>query len=85
MSTRIPLIPKVLDIFPHEWLVHGSDFPIPIDGWPHLPWITKDIKPDEYVNILKTENPLDRDVMIKRSHGFPDSILDNAELILRLS
>ena len=84
LSTRLPLIPEVLDTFPHEWLVHGTDFPIPIDGWPHLPFITEDVTPEEYLGIVKTKNPFDRDVKIKRAHGFDDSILENAEKVLRL-
>jgi hypothetical protein len=27
---------------------------------------------------------LDKDIMIKRAHGFSDSILENAEKVLRL-
>jgi hypothetical protein len=42
-----------------------------------MPW-------DEYERIKNTENLLDRDVMIKRAHGFSDSILDNAQSVLRL-
>jgi predicted TIM-barrel fold metal-dependent hydrolase len=84
LSTRIPIVQEVLEIFPSKWLVNGSDFPIPIDGWIHLPWVTHGITPEEYLEIKKTQNPLDRDVRIKRAHGFPDTILENAEKILRL-
>jgi len=38
----------------------------------------------EYLKIKKTKNPLDRDVRIKRAHGFSDAILENAEKVLRL-
>lgn len=84
MSTRILVIPEIVHDFPPEWLVHGSDFPLPFDAWPHLPWVTHDVTPEEYLQIKKTKNPLDRDVRIKRAHGFPDSILDNTEAVLRL-
>jgi len=84
LSTRISLIPEVVSAFPPNWLVHGSDFPIPIDGWPHLPWVTFDMSTEEYIQILKTKNPLDRDIRIKKAHGFSDIILDNANKILRL-
>jgi len=84
LSTRLPLIPEILDTFPPEWLVHGTDFPIPIDAWPHLPLITEDITPPEYLEIVRTTNPLDRDVRIKRAHGFDESILTNAEKVLRM-
>ena len=84
LSTRLPLIPEILDTFPPEWLVHGTDFPIPIDGWPHLPFVTEDVTPEEYLGIVKTKNPFDRDVRIKRAHGFDESILVNAEKVLRI-
>ncbi|MDI6801892.1 MAG: amidohydrolase family protein [Thermodesulfovibrionales bacterium] len=84
LSTRLSFIQQIVETFPSKWLVNGSDFPIPIDGWPHLPLVTHDITPEEYIAICKTKNPLDRDVRIKRAHGFADSILRNAERVLRL-
>jgi len=84
LSTRMHLIPEILDLFPPEWLVHGSDFPVPIDGWTHLPYLSHDVKPDEYIMIAGTKNPLDRDVRIKRAYGFSESILNNAVSVLRL-
>jgi predicted TIM-barrel fold metal-dependent hydrolase len=85
LMTRIPILEEILETFPPEWLVHGSDFPIPIEGWVHLPGLTHDVSWEEYKKIKKTENLLDKDVMIKRAHGFSDSILENAEKVLRLS
>jgi predicted TIM-barrel fold metal-dependent hydrolase len=84
LSTRIALMPAIRDTFPAHWLVHGSDFPIPIEGWTHLPWITHDMTPQEYIRIWKTKNTLDKDVRIKRAHGFSDTVLENAEKVLRL-
>jgi predicted TIM-barrel fold metal-dependent hydrolase len=84
MTTRIPQVPRILDLFPPEQLLHGSDFPIPIEGWAHLPYLTNDVKPKEYLGIVRTKNPLDRDVRIKRAMGFSDGILGNAEGVLRL-
>lgn len=85
LSTRIPLIPKILENVDPEWLVHGSDFPIPIDGWTHIPWLTHDVGLSEYLAILKAKNPLDRDVAIKRAMGFDDAIPGNATELLRLA
>jgi len=84
LLTRIPILKEILGTFPREWLIHGSDFPIPIDGWVHLPVFTHDVTMKEYKQIRKTQNLLDRDVRIKRAHGFSDSILENAEKVLRL-
>jgi hypothetical protein len=75
---------ETVGTFPPEWLAHGSDFPIPIDGWVHLPGLTHDMTWEEYEGIRKIKNLLDKDVIIKRAHGFSDSILENAEKILRL-
>jgi predicted TIM-barrel fold metal-dependent hydrolase len=85
LLTRVPILKEILETFPPEWLVHGSDFPIPIDGWVHLPWFTHDVTWEEYEKIKRTENLLDRDVVIKRAHGFSDSILENAGKVLRLA
>lgn len=84
LSTRTSMIPQIIELIPQNWLIHGSDFPIPIDGWAHLPWVTYDMTSEEYLKIVRTKNPLDRDVRIKRAHGFQDSIMTNAEKVLRL-
>ena len=84
LSTRIPFIQEMVESYPPEWLVHGSDFPIPVDGWTHLPLVTHDVSPKEYISICREKNTLDRDVLIKRAHGFADSILGNAENALRM-
>jgi hypothetical protein len=84
LSTRVTIVREILKTFPAEWLVNGSDFPIPIDGWVHLPLVTSGVTTDEYMQIQQTKNPIDKDVRIKRAHGFSDSILGNAEQILRL-
>lgn len=85
LSTRLPYISEILETFPVEWLVNGSDFPLPVDGWHHLPFITNGITPKEYIQICKTKNPLDKDIRIKRAHGFSDSIIENAKRVLRLT
>ena len=85
LMTRIPILDEIPETFPPEWLVHGSDFPIPIEGWVHLPGLTHDVTWEEYKGIQNTENLLDKDVMIKRAHGFSDLILENAEKVLHLT
>lgn len=47
--------------------------------------ITHDVTFEEYVKICKTKNPLDRDIKIKRAHGFSESIIENAEKVIRKS
>jgi predicted TIM-barrel fold metal-dependent hydrolase len=88
LGTRIPIIRDVLDHIPPQWLLHGSDFPIPVDGWKLLRMVRPNLSLDEYQNVFqsirKTSNSLDRDVRLKRAYGFSDSILENAEKVLRL-
>jgi predicted TIM-barrel fold metal-dependent hydrolase len=84
LSTRVSMVHEILETFTPKWLVHGSDFPVPIDGWVHLPFMTPDVTVKEYLQIQRTRNPLDKDVRIKRAHGFSDSILENAEKVLRM-
>lgn len=84
LMTRLPYIKEIVKTFPSKWLAHGSDFPIPIDGWPFLPLVKHDITPEDYIEIRKTKNPFDRDIRIKHAHGFSDSIPENAGKVLRL-
>ncbi len=83
-GTHVVSISEIVHEYPPEWLVHGSDFPIPVDGWAYLPWITHDVTPAEYWQIVNTRNPLDRDVRSKRAMGLPDSILENWRGLLRM-
>jgi len=84
LSTRTFFLKEIMDWIPSGWLVHGSDFPIPMDGWTHLPLLNRKISPEEYIRICKSKNPLDRDVRIKRAHGFSDLILERGEKILAI-
>jgi hypothetical protein len=91
LSTRMPFIREILDTFPAEWLMHGSDFPIPVSGWPYSPNVSEGMTAVEYVEryielyreMRRTKNPLDLDVKIKRAHGFSETIISNAEKALR--
>jgi len=70
--------------FNHDWLVHGSDFPIPVNGWLNIPFFNDNISVSEYKKIIECQNPFDQDVLIKRAHGFDDAILHRLGDILRL-
>jgi predicted TIM-barrel fold metal-dependent hydrolase len=84
LFTRVPFIREILETFPSAWLLHGSDFPVPLEAWPHCPWLTHNVSREEYTKISENKNAFDRDVRIKRAHGFSDFILEHAEKILRL-
>jgi len=49
------------------------------------PLVTNDMTFEEYKSILETNNPFDLDIKIKRAYSFSDSILSNAEKILRFT
>jgi len=67
-----------------DWLVHGSDFPVPVDSWMHLPLLTHNMNLEKYLEIRNESNPFDREIKLKRAHGFHDSIISNSDKILRL-
>lgn len=80
---RLRMIKQIVKEFPPEYLLHGSDFPIFDHYWAHLPMVTHDVDPSEYKKICKCENPLDRDILIKRAHNFDERILSNCSKVLR--
>ncbi len=83
-GTHVAAVSEIAESYPPAWLVHGSDFPIPTTDWANLPWITHDVTPEEYLQIVRTKNPLDRDVRSKRAMGLSDSILQNWKSVLRM-
>ncbi|HCZ10866.1 MAG TPA: hypothetical protein DHV16_01125 [Nitrospiraceae bacterium] len=92
LSTRLPFIQEIRSTFPPEWLMHGSDFPIPVGGGPYSVYSAQGMTPAEYIEkyielyreMRKTKNPLDIDVKIKRAHGFSEEIISNADKVLRI-
>lgn len=83
-ATRVFYLRNIVQNIRPDWMVHGSDFPVPISGAEHLPLITYDMTAEEYYDILNTKNPFDIDIKTKRAHGFSDTILSNAEKVLRM-
>lgn len=64
-----------------ERVVHGSDLPIPISGtWP---WLRGLISWQERAHAHSTSNPLERDVRLKKSMGFPQETFHRVEKLLR--
>ncbi len=84
MSTRMGIIRKIAKRFDPKYLVHGSDFPLPFDNWPHHYLLHASISKQEYTEIKQETNPLDKDVKIKRAYGFSDTILENTAAVLGL-
>ncbi len=72
---------EVARSFDPDWLVHGSDFPLPVDAKAFFGRIPQ----ADYAQLRKEKNYFDLDARIKRSYGFADSILNNAEKVLRIT
>jgi hypothetical protein len=83
ITSRLPIIPQIRDNFDPHWLVQGSDFPVPIDGWSQLPVINPQISPKEYFEIISCDNPFDQDVLIKKAHGFEEVTMEFACQIIQ--
>ncbi len=82
--TKFRYIDEIAKTFNPDWLVHGSDFPVPVEGWVNIPLVNPEISTNEYRDIINTKNPLDLDVLIKRAHGLSDKILENTQAVLRI-
>ncbi|MGH7412333.1 MAG: amidohydrolase family protein [Candidatus Methylomirabilis sp.] len=64
----------------HPKLVHGSDVPLPI-----IPWLFLGRLPfREIVRLNRVASPMDRDYLIKRALGFPESIFRRGPELLRM-
>jgi len=79
LTNRLHLLDKVKKNIKPQWLVHGSDFPIPIDSGILLRVLIPDLKSEDYEKIRTTKNPFDKDARIKKAFGFDATILGNAE------
>ena len=86
LTNRLHLLHEVRTALDPQWLVHGSDFPIPIDSGILLRALIPDLETEEWEKIRATKNPFDRDARIKRAFGFSSDIAGNAvtQHILRL-
>ena len=80
---RVGLLGKVLRELPHDRLVFGSDYPVPVSSlWPGA---AGEIDPVEWAEATLTANPLDRNLKMIRALGFGEQVLTKAETILRLT
>lgn len=85
MSTyRVLYISRFVKDYNPAYLVHGSDMPVPVNAMNHLPYVTYDVTMPEFIEFMNVKNPFDKEIKIKRAHGFRDSILSNAENVLRM-
>jgi hypothetical protein len=78
---RVMVLRQVVDELPHERLVFGSDYPIPVTVPPPGSGNAMDVA--EWADAVCTSNPLDKSVKVTRALGFREEVLTNAETILR--
>lgn len=63
----------------HEKLVHGSDVPLPINPWVFVGQLPL----REIIRLARVQSPMDRDLLLKRALGFPESVFRRAGELLR--
>jgi uncharacterized protein len=62
-------------------LLHGSDFPVPVDGmWP---WLQRFVSWNDYRQANKSPNVLERDYQLKRAMGFGPEYFTRVHSLLR--
>ena len=77
---RIVTVPRVLASIPHERMVLGSDYPIPIADMP--PLLVRGLTPADHGRIRKIGNLIEKNYRQLLAMGFPDTIGSRAgELI----
>ena len=75
---RSPYVERILDNIPHEKLLFGSDYPIPLSELSYskeknfIAWL-KSVQ-----EISRTENPLDKNYLLLQNMGFNECIFYNA-------
>jgi len=78
-------ISRVLEDLPLERLVLGSDYPIPMIGWP----VKKKLGAWDWIKRVfdaLRQNPLDRNLKLLRDRGFPETAFTRAaELFARIA
>lgn len=62
-------------------LVHGSDFPVPVQ--PVWAWLRGLISREDYLRCRKIPNAIERDYQVKRAMGFPESHFSRIAPLLR--
>lgn len=63
-------------------LVHGSDYPVPVNGiWA---WLQRFVSYEDFRRANKIPNVVERDYQLKRAMGFPPEYFTRASSLLRL-
>lgn len=63
-------------------ILHGSDFPVPVNG--HFAWLRRRVSWDSFRRWQRHQNILERDYQLKRAMGFPPESFEKVRELLRL-
>jgi predicted TIM-barrel fold metal-dependent hydrolase len=80
LPCRIGTVGRVLESIPGERMILGSDYPVPVSDMPLN--VMKDLAFGDYVALLATENPLDKNFRQLLAMGFPASIGTRAAQVI---
>jgi predicted TIM-barrel fold metal-dependent hydrolase len=79
---RVSIIDDVLKKIPHDRMVFGSDYPIPIDNMP--PQFNETLTFEEYREIAEIESPIEKNYRQLLAMNFPKEAMTKASSILRI-
>jgi predicted TIM-barrel fold metal-dependent hydrolase len=79
---RVPIIDALLKKIPHDRMVLGSDYPIPVDRMP--PEFIETLTFHEYSEIAKIDNPIEKNYRQLLAMNFPKEAMTKAASILRI-
>jgi predicted TIM-barrel fold metal-dependent hydrolase len=68
----------------HGRLLYGTDMPLIKTGLTSPLFHIFKLSPREFISLLKTDNPWDRDVRLKKALGVPEGIFTNADSVIKL-
>jgi len=79
---RASIIDDVLKKIPHDRMVLGSDYPIPVDNMP--PKFVETLSLQEYLDIAKIDNPIEKNYRQLLAMDFPKEAMTKASSILKI-
>jgi predicted TIM-barrel fold metal-dependent hydrolase len=79
---RASIIGEVLEKIPHNRMILGSDYPIPVDNMP--PKFIETLTLREYLDIAKIDNPIEKNYRQLLAMDFPEEAMTKASSILRI-
>jgi len=79
---RVSIIDAILKKIPHDRMVLGSDYPVPVDDMP--PQFIETLTFQEYLKIAKIQNPLEKNYRQLLAMNFPKEAMTKASSILRI-